>query len=364
MLRVLIGFFVLLACAAGVIFIIGPGVVPEPSAKLQISKTAAPQATATQATPADASSQPEVSAEPAGLAPGQAGAGQATAPVPPPSAQAVVAADGSVISDPALLETSGDGPLPVISTDGRTSFQVYAGRFDATDPRPRVVVVVGGLGLGDATTQAAIEKLPPAVTLAFTPYGSALQKWMETARSDGHEVLLEVPMEPFDYPDNDPGPNALMTGSAGVENSQRLLWILSRMSGYAGLVNVQGGKLLSSQDELAPFMDQVKSRGLLFLETGRGERSMAPDLARASGAAYVRATHQIDREPSRDAIERGLKELANVAREKRVAIGFANASPGAIDRIAAWSKTLEEEGIAIAPVTAVLLTNQQAAVPQ
>ena len=30
------------------------------------------------------------------------------------------------------------------------------------------------------------------------------------AREAGHEVLLEVPMEPFDYPDNDPGPQTLL----------------------------------------------------------------------------------------------------------------------------------------------------------
>ena len=54
-------------------------------------------------------------------------------------------------------------------------------------------------------------KLPPAVTLAFAPYGAEPGKLVERARSLGHEVLLQIPLEPFDYPDNDPGPQTLQT---------------------------------------------------------------------------------------------------------------------------------------------------------
>ena len=74
---------------------------------------------------------------------------------------------------------------------------VYARPFDRNDPRPKIAIIVGGLGLGEAVTQAAVDRLPPGVTLAFTPYGSSLQGLVSTARAKGHEVLLEVPMEPL-----------------------------------------------------------------------------------------------------------------------------------------------------------------------
>ncbi|MDP1340887.1 divergent polysaccharide deacetylase family protein, partial [Klebsiella variicola] len=77
-------------------------------------------------------------------------------------------------------------------------------------------------------TAHAIETLPPEVTLSFAPYGPRLQEWIDKAREAGHEVLLELPMEPFGYPQNDPGPHTLLTGGNTAENISRLEWLMSR----------------------------------------------------------------------------------------------------------------------------------------
>src|SRR5204863_7919616 len=101
-----------------------------------------------------------------------------------------------------------------------------------------VSIVVGGLGVGAAKTTEAIMKLPTAVTLAFTPYGADPAKLAERARAQRHEILLQIPMEPFDYPDNDPGPQTLLTTLAAEQNIDRLYWHLSRFQGHAGMANV------------------------------------------------------------------------------------------------------------------------------
>ena len=102
-----------------------------------------------------------------------------------------------------------------VAADGLKPFTAYAGGTDADRARaarmPSIAIVIGGLGVGAAKTSDAIMKLPPAVTLAFTPYGSDPGKLVERARAQRHEVLLQIPMEPFDYPDNDPGPQTLLT---------------------------------------------------------------------------------------------------------------------------------------------------------
>ena len=116
--------------------------------------------------------------------------------------------------DQRLLEKSRYGMIPV-AADGLKPFTAYAGGTDADRARaarmPSIAIVIGGLGVGAAKTSDAIMKLPPAVTLAFTPYGSDPGKLVERARAQRHEVLLQIPMEPFDYPDNDPGPQTLLT---------------------------------------------------------------------------------------------------------------------------------------------------------
>ena len=127
--------------------------------------------------------------------------------------------------DPRLLEKSRYGMIPVVA-DGLKPFTVYAAEADRAKAAkmPVVAIVVGGLGVGAAKTTDAIMKLPPAVTLAFTPYGSDPGKLAERARAQRHEILLQVPMEPFDYPDNDPGPQTLLTDAgAGAESRPAVL---------------------------------------------------------------------------------------------------------------------------------------------
>src|SRR6185436_9079610 len=213
----------------------------------------------------------------------------------PSSAAALIAANGIVITDPALTEETTDGPVPVIAADGRRPMDLYARPFDRTDPRPRIAIIVSGLGIGEAITQSAIDKLPPAVTLSFTPYGPAgLQSSVSAARAAGHEVLLELPMEPFDYPSNDPGPNTLMTGAAAVDNTQHLQWLMSRITGYAGVMNMQGAKFLSVPEDLRPILEQTKRRGLYFLDDASADRSVLPEVAATAQAPFARADSVVD----------------------------------------------------------------------
>ncbi|MGY4448810.1 hypothetical protein ACVWZR_003470 [Bradyrhizobium sp. i1.3.1] len=109
--------------------------------------------------------------------------------------------------DPKLLEKSRYGMIPV-TAEGAKPFNVYAADADRAKAAkmPVVAILIGGLGVGAAKTTDAIMRLPPAVTLAFTPYGADPGKLAERARAQRHEIFLQIPMEPYDFPDNDPGP--------------------------------------------------------------------------------------------------------------------------------------------------------------
>ena len=86
--------------------------------------------------------------------------------------------------DHRLLEKSRYGMIPVAAADMKP-FTVYAAEADRTKAAkmPVVAIVIGGLGVGAAKTTDAIMKLPGAVTLAFTPYGSDPGKLAERARA-------------------------------------------------------------------------------------------------------------------------------------------------------------------------------------
>lgn len=237
------------------------------------------------------------------------------------------------------------GPLPVIASDGRTPFQAYARPF-TPDGRPRVALIIGGLGLNGPATRAAIESLPAEVTLSFSAYADGLQGWIDLARADGHEVLLELPMEPSDYPDNDTGPYTLLAGADVDELDRRLDWLLGRATGYYGVSNYFGAAFFASDASVTPFMQRLRSRGLAFVDDGQ---------ARNRQGAYARASANrvIDEDPSPAAILTSLNGLEAAARSNGQAMGTGLLFPSTVATAVRWVQGLNDRGIQLAPASAM-----------
>lgn len=274
-------------------------------------------------------------------------------PVPPvaaPSRDALPPAP-----DPALVEPSSFDPLPRIGPTGREPWQAYARPFDKRDDRPRVAVILSGLGLSSAATEAAIQGLPGEITLAFQPFADNIQQWIRLARAAGHEVLLNLPMEPVDSPENDPGPHALFMTLSPDENEERLRWALSRVTGYVGVVNHMGSRFTTSRDAMQPILSEIKARGLLYVDARSSARSVATVMATQMQVPRAINDRFLDaREVSRTTIEARLTELERIAKDAGVSIAIGQAFPVTIERVREWARTLDRKGIALVPISAVV----------
>ena len=173
------------------------------------------------------------------------------------------------------------------------------------------------------------------------------------ARNDGHELLLQIPMEPFDYPDNDPGPQTLLTSLDAGQNIDRLHRLMSRFQGYVGISNYLGARFTASEPALGPVLRETANRGLIYLDDGTSSRSLAGQIAGANRFAFAKAEVVIDAVPTAAEIDRALKRLETAARERGIAVGIAGALPVAIERIAKWAKAAEARGFTLVPISAV-----------
>ena len=238
------------------------------------------------------------------------------------------------------------GLLPVIARDGRTPFGAYSRPF-TSNGRPKIALMVGGLGLNATTTKAAIERLPAEITLSFTPYADGLQAWIDMARAHGHEVMLEAPMEPNDYPNNDPGPNTLMANGAPAETTRRLEWLLSRATGYFALTNYLGGRFMASSAAMDGFAAQLKARGLGFLDDGSGRARGGGGAPRASADAVI------DQDLSAEAVDRQLTALEGQALQRGQAFGAGFGYPVTVETVARWADRVAARGYQLAPASAI-----------
>ncbi len=264
---------------------------------------------------------------------------------------------------PQLVEDTEHGPLPRVGADGLKPHQAYARPAitpEAAGGRKLIAIVVTGLGLNETTTREAISTLPGAITLAFAPYGTNLAEAARSARGAGHEIMLELPLEPFDYPQNDPGPHTLLADQPARDNLEKLYWLLTRMGGYVGVLNHMGARFTASAGDFSPIMEELGLRGLAYLDDGTSNRSVAPQLARANNVPFARADTQIDTNPARSAILEALAALETQAAERGWAIGTVSALPVSIRTIAEWSASLDEDAFLLVPVSA-LLTDRLAA---
>ena len=297
---------------------------------------------------------------------------QETAPPPPasmPKAETrrvlpvTVSADGKIslapVPDPLLVEQTVVGPLPRVAEEGARAWHVYSHPAPAADGHPMIAIIIGGMGLSETRTRLAMQRLPSAVSLAFTPYGDKLQEWVAQARASGHEVLLELPMEPYDYPDNDPGPHALLTGLSAEENTNRLEWLMSRFSGYAGVINLFGAKFSTSEAALGPVMAELKGRGLMIVDNQSASRSRISEIAGQIDLPFVSAASQIDNDQTPAGVDAQLNALEKKAIAEGFAAGVGLPLPLTIERITVWAEQLNSRGIILAPVTALIQANKK-----
>ena len=251
-----------------------------------------------------------------------------------------------------LLEETSDGKIPVIGLDGTRPMDQYARPWSGARGT-RIAIVVGGLGLSQTGTQRAIRELPGEVTLAFAASGNSLPRWMQEARRNGHEILLQMPLEPFDYPQNDPGPFTLRTDFSETQNLAELHRAMAKTTNYTGILTFMGGRFLSNADALEPVMRDVASRGLLFLDDGSTAQSLSGTLAGAIEAPHAFADLQLDADLSETAVLKKLDELERIARRNGTAIGIASAFDESVDAIRKWCEEAQNRGIEIVGIASL-----------
>lgn len=283
-------------------------------------------------------------------------------PLPPPGGtsdglvleRAVLAVDSAdeplAAVDPALTEPGPYGLLPRVGPGGRTPLHAYARRPPpVAGERHEVALLVVGLGLRAEATEAALA-LPGAVSLAFSPYARNLPRWMARARRAGHEVLLGLPMEPADYPDDDPGPHTLLAGADAATNLDRLAWLLARGAGYAAVAG-PGGRFAAHAQAAGPVFAELSRRGLALVELGDDRLAAA---AAAVELPYVSAPPPTEADAAVMELDFILAGLETRALTTGSAIGVMEPHPVILERLRRWLGTLAGKGIALTPLTALL----------
>lgn len=252
-----------------------------------------------------------------------------------------------------LEEKDGIGELPKIASNGSTPWQVYARPSDPGISAPKIALIIEGIGLSRQASLGAINKLPPAIGMALSPYGRDLNDWVFRSRLAGHEVYVLLPMESEDFPLEDAGPLALDTRIQLVENEKRLDTVMASAGGYVGLMTFMGSRFMKADVQMRQLFKVFGDRGVMFVIGGRKSRNDAITIAKELKLVHLESEMYIDETPRIQQIRTALDSLESLARDRGSILAVARPYPVTIKSILDWYETIEEKGIALVPASSI-----------
>jgi len=253
-----------------------------------------------------------------------------------------------------LEKVAGDFTLPKIGADGSLPWQVYARPYDERNTQKKVAIMVTGLGLSRAATRAAISKLPPEISLVFSPYAKDLEAWIFRARRAGHEAFVRLPMESKKFPLEDAGPLALSTSVQMSENMRRLNTVLGSFGGYVGVVSLMGSKFVTAESQLKRVLQVIKKRGLMFVDFGGTKSGVLMTASAELKLPIVKMDLKLDKKPYRALIDIKFLKLEDMMKSRQSVVATISPYPSSIERLAVWAKSAKDKDLYLVPVSSIV----------
>lgn len=158
---------------------------------------------------------------------------------------------------------------------------------------PRVAVIVDNLG-GRRDVFDPLRDIRRPLTIAVLP-GLPLSEWTaREAAAAGMEVILDLPMEPYRFPEVDPGPGALLMAMSPPELQAQVGAHLASVPGAVGVTNHMGSRMTEDRTRMRSVLEVLGGRRLFLVDGLTSNLSVAYDEAKALGLRAGRRQIVVD----------------------------------------------------------------------
>ena len=189
----------------------------------------------------------------------------------------------------------------------------------------RIAIIVDDFGHQDPALISGFCALKQPVTLSVFPWHENAIRIAEEAATAGHGVMVHLPMEPIDYPNRDPGTDAIFEGDSQERIRSLTRKALTAVPHARGMNNHMGSRVTESRAAIGDVLREVRSLGFFYVDSMTSPRSVAYQVAQEMGVASRRNVAFLDLKENEGAVEAQLRALAVRARLEGtvVAIGHA-----------------------------------------
>ena len=242
----------------------------------------------------------------------------------------------------------------IIDNDNLLNIELENNFFIRTG-QVNIVLVITNLGLNKNLTDKALE-LKPLINLGFSSYSPNLKNYTDMARDRGFEVLLDLPMEPDNYP-KDAGALSLLKSLAQEENFSRLSQILEKVSNICCLYSPLNEKF-SNSSEMVSILTKLYDQRIKLLYRGRFKDKIEEMAKKIGYNDLIFIDLELDDELNEEAISRKLNNLEELAKEKKYLIVTGQAYMLTLDKISTWLNHINNENIKLIKLSEMFEDNK------
>lgn len=221
-------------------------------------------------------------------------------------------------------------PSPKGEVANPRPIDIHGQPYTITPQTSLIALVLLDLGTQPDFSKQALEQLPAEVTLAISPFIQDPAGWARKAKEFRHEILVNILMEPDNYPANDPGPQTLLNSLTEEKNLERLALGIQKVGMAVGVTHASGSSFTTYEASMEPVLKALRQRGMLFLDTLMSPYSVASKLTRKGGTSFLVANHFFGSNPG--SIDQELKKIQMIAQHKGSVVAVAPLSPFVLKR--------------------------------
>ena len=215
-------------------------------------------------------------------------------------------------------------------------------RLRTTDKEPKLAIVIDDLGFSKSAVRELLD-LDYPVALAFLPHGAHTQSGAREAHAKGREILVHQPMEPVDYPQVRPGPNALLAGMSDSRIRHILNASIAAVPHAVGLNNHMGSRFAQQINEVNAVIQVLKERDLFMLDSLTHRDSVFVSQSRRMGVKYYSRDVFLDSSPSREKILEELYRAERIALLTGQAVAIGHPFPETLAALKDWQHLRNRE---------------------
>jgi len=204
--------------------------------------------------------------------------------------------------------------------------------------RPQLAIIMDDLGRSLSVARQLAE-LDLHVTFSILPGEPRAGAVASLARRLGQETMLHLPMEPHDYPQTNPGSDALLLGQSPEEIRQRLNAMLGKVPLVTGANNHMGSRFTEYAEGMEVVLQLMREKGLFFVDSRTSSRSVAARVAARTGVPVASRDMFLDNVADVEAIRAEIRKLVRLSQRQGAAIGICHPYP---ETLAALS---QEQGL-------------------